>query len=137
MIESRWTKKDELIEILIDLKHDLGKYLFLHLSHLTVDSPADMVKDALKAALFETRKVGGRIQTALEIWDRYRDEIDALGYAFSGYGLLQEAVREALEMSRFLESGADVPPPHPGQIQKIARQVSECISQIIAEESGA
>jgi hypothetical protein len=135
MIDSRWTQKDELIDILLDLKHDLGKYLFLHLSHLTVDSPPDMVKDALKTALFETRKVGGRVQTAREIWDRYRSEIDALDYAFSSYELLRAAIAEALEMRRFLDADDSAPAPHVGQIQKIARQVSETIQQIIGEES--
>ncbi|MBN2340039.1 MAG: hypothetical protein JXX29_09595 [Deltaproteobacteria bacterium] len=136
MIDSRWTKKDELIDILMDLKHDLGKYVFLHLSHLTTDSPADMIEEALHAALFETRKIGVEHQSAEQIWLRYKSEIDALDYPFGGYERLVNAANETLAMKRFLTSGGESAPPHVGQIQKIARGISETIMQIIEEEQG-
>ena len=135
MIESRWTAKDELIDILLDLKHDLGKYLFLHLSHLTADSPADATLEALKTALHDTRKVGGKPESAAAIWDRYRAEIDALNYSFDGYERLSQAVANALAMARFFDSSTSQRAPHVLEIQQTARKVSETIAEIIAEVS--
>ena len=135
MIDKRWTVKDELIDILLDLKHDLGKYLFLHLSHLTSDSPAETTLDALKVALFETRTVGGRVESAEAIWGRYRQEIDALNYAFAGYDRLIRCVEDALAMRGFVDPAHATRAPHAGEVQQIARRVSETISDIIAEEN--
>ena len=68
-------------------------------------------------------------------WDRYRDEIDALNYSFDGYERLSQSVADALAMHRFFDNGAAQRAPHAQEIQQIARQVSETISQIISEES--
>lgn len=135
MIESRWTKKDELVEILMDLKHDLGKYMFLHLSHLTQDSPPDMVNEALHTALYETRTVSGVTQSAEQIWQRYKNELALLDYSFDGHARLISAVEAALSMQQFL-SRSNERPIHVRQIQKIARQISETISQLILEVQG-
>lgn len=134
MIDSKWTRKDELIDILMDLKHDLGKYIFLHLSHLTTDSPSDLIEDALHVALFKTRKISGQYQTAEQIWIRYKKEIEALDYSFPSYERLTKCVDAALSMESFLESSPPAHPIHVGQIQKIARQISETIVEIIEEE---
>ena len=135
MIDSKWTPKDELTDILLDLKHDFGKYLFLHISHLTHDSPDDMVREALHTALFETRKIGGSVRCAEEIWMQYRAEIDALNYAFAGYDRLVRAIDDALALRRFLNPDFAPHTPHVGQIQKTAQQVLEVIGQIISEEN--
>ncbi|MBN2527912.1 MAG: hypothetical protein JXR76_16100 [Deltaproteobacteria bacterium] len=124
-----------MIDILLDLKHDFGKYLFLHLSHLTADSPEDMIREALRTALFETRRISGTVRTAEEIWGQYRSEIDALKYAFNGYDRLVQCVDDALSLHRFLIPESAPHPPHVGHIHKVARQVSEVIAQIIAEEN--
>ncbi|MBN2715498.1 MAG: hypothetical protein JXX14_06560 [Deltaproteobacteria bacterium] len=135
MIDRRWTAKDELIDILLDLKHDLGKYLFLHLSHLTADSPVEATLEALRVALLETRVVGGKPQSAAEIWQRYRQEIDALNYSFNGRERLNRVIEDALAMHTFIQNDNASRPPHAREVQQIARRLSETISEIIEAEN--
>ena len=66
--------KEELLDILLDLKHDLGKYLRLPLALLPADASPKEVREALKTGLFSTRKSGVKTTSAQELFDETKDK---------------------------------------------------------------
>ncbi len=65
-----------LREALLDLDHDLGKYLGLPLALLPVGADADAVRGAARTALLRTRRSGGVATPARELWAAFRAEWD-------------------------------------------------------------
>ena len=93
---------DDLLDILMDLQHDLGKYIRLPLAMLPADPSADQLKDALEQALLRTREANGKAHPAREIWQAFLDESEGQWNRFSAYQKLVDSVKRALGWERFL-----------------------------------
>ena len=74
MIESN-DHMEDAVDILLDLKHDLGKYLLLPLRMLPADASDEAFREALRRALFETRKQGTTVRSGADIWEEFRREL--------------------------------------------------------------
>ena len=60
--------RDDLLDAVLDLQHDLGKYMRQPFAFLPRNARADEVREALRMALHETRKGGLGVRTAREVW---------------------------------------------------------------------
>ncbi len=83
--------KEELLEALFDLAHDLGKYLRLPLAWLPAEATEAEVREALERALLRTREGAARA-----LWDRFREETGGGAEGLDSFPALAAAVAQAL-----------------------------------------
>ena len=95
--------RDELVDALSDLRHDLGKYLRLPLAMLPAGAAADAVREAARAALLRTRRGPRGVSSAAEIWAEARPELEPLDRWRAG-GPLVDAVDAALRWTHRLDA---------------------------------
>lgn len=126
MIETS-TPPEEIIEALADLKHDLGKYLRMPLAMLPADASDAEVREAIRAAVFETRKTPKGVRGASDIWEAFLDEARGSISEYAGFAALDEAVGAALAWG-----DADRSPDRELAGADMAR-VSEAIQRLIEE----
>ena len=88
--------KTELQELLLDLQHDLGKYLSMPLTFLPAGAPPNAVHQALHKALLETRPGKGRPEGARVLWERFCQEAGEAVLIIPGYRAMEETVERAL-----------------------------------------
>jgi hypothetical protein len=95
-------KADATLDLLLDLKHDLGKYLVLPIALLPSDADASALRAALERALRQTRSSRGVTRSAREIWQDFDAELS--GALSPGCGLddLRRAIERALEWEHAL-----------------------------------
>ena len=94
---------DASLDLLLDLKHDLGKYLVLPFALLPKDAAPPAVREALSRALRETRKGPGGAQSARELWRGFESELTAAVSESPAMGALRAAVDRALAWERALD----------------------------------
>lgn len=98
---------DATLDLLLDLKHDLGKYLLLPIALLPREADGRALRAALERALRSTRSQGGVTRSAREIWLGFDAELAAALPAGGRLGELRAAVERALAWERALgEPGA-------------------------------
>jgi hypothetical protein len=94
------------LELLLDLKHDLGKYMLLPLAFLPRDADAAAVRAALARGLLRTRSrrtVGGEeTQSAREIWQASLPALRAGTLPQPALVELEGAMERALAWERVL-----------------------------------
>ncbi len=61
-----------LVEVLADIRHDLGKYICFEQRFLAADAPLDQRRAALIADVGQTRRSGERVESAMDLWARMR-----------------------------------------------------------------
>jgi len=121
---------DASLDLLLDLKHDLGKYLVLPLALLPKDAAPSAVREALSRALRETRKGPGGAQSARELWRGFESELTAAVADSPALAALRAAVDRALAWERALD-GAE--PLDRGAAERDLRAVQGAISALIDE----
>jgi hypothetical protein len=121
---------DALQETLIDLKHDLGKYLVLPLAMLPRDAAQADVRAALARALLQTRKDRAGTHTARSVWQRFEGELAPALSASPAYAALRAAVERALAWEPRL---ADEAALERTAIETDLRAVQHAIAALIAE----
>lgn len=99
------SQREELLDLLSDLQHDLGKYLRLPLSLLPRDADAAAVRTALETALLKTRRGPAGARAAQEIWEAFLEEARGRLSSFAAFAPLEGAVSRALGWRRALEGG--------------------------------
>ena len=127
---ARRPSRDDLLDALFDLKHDLGKYLRWHLSTAPEDAGPERFREALATALLCTRTGPRGDRAAREIWEKFEGET---GSALDGYparAALSIAVRRALGHERALAPDA---PLDRGEIRRDLGAVSDAIRALIEE----
>jgi len=130
MVDSNHTSRDDLIDALLDLKHDLGKYIRLPVAILPDDATATEVREALHGAIHHTRKGPGDTRSAQQIWASFVGEAGtALGDSSRMRGLT-----EAVEQAIGLASQDELPPRE--QLVVRLGAVSERIQLLLEEVSG-
>ncbi len=108
--------REDLLDALDELQHDLGKYLRLPLAMLPRDAGPELVREAAQTALLRTRRGAGGVTSAEDIWRAFVDEVGAalplntlepvVARALAWRGRLDELDREALEADLGAVSGA-------------------------------
>ncbi len=93
---------DDIVDVLDDLQHDLGKYLRLPLAFLPEDASQDALREAAVRALFETRRAGDRVEDAASIWGRFCDEVDGALDTLPTFHALVTRVEHAFAWSHML-----------------------------------
>ncbi len=88
--------KEELLEALFDLAHDLGKYLRLPLAWLPAEATEAEVRVALERALLRTREGAAGVVSARALWDRFREETGGGAEGLDSFPALAAAVAQAL-----------------------------------------
>ncbi len=121
---------DDLVDALMDLQHDLGKYLRLPLAMLPADAGPAEVREAAADALLRTRRGPSGVTPAAEIWEAFTDEVgDGLDSA-AGYADLQTTVAQALAHAGSVER-AD-----PETLRRDLEAVSPAIRVVLREVQG-
>jgi hypothetical protein len=98
---------DDAVDALMDLSHDLGKYLRLPLAMLPPDAGPAAVRGAVETALRRTRVGPSGIRAAREIWEGLREEIAGPLAGNPGFQELEEAVERALAWEAALDGGRE------------------------------
>ncbi len=89
-------EREDLVDELLELHHDLGKYIHLPLSFLPADaSPAD-VAAAVEAGLQRTRRGPGGVESADAIWTAFEIAFAGRLESYPSFGRLRDVVRRAL-----------------------------------------
>jgi hypothetical protein len=95
-------KADATLDLLLDLKHDLGKYLVLPIALLPEGADAAELRSALERALRQTRSSRGVTRSAREIWQSFDAELAEVLAPGSGLDDLRLAIERALEWEHAL-----------------------------------
>lgn len=125
------------LELLLDLKHDLGKYLLLPLALLPRSADDRAVREALERALLctRTRRVAGgeEVESARAIWQRFASELADCEVASTRVAEVAAVVERALAWERVLLQ--------PGALEREAIErdlgaVQSAIARLIDEVRG-
>ncbi len=125
--------KEELVDILTDLLHDLGKYIYMPLAMLPPDASDTEFMEALGKALYETRGTTTRTRSAREIWKMFLMDEDGRLEGRAGFAQLHETVGRALAWEDFLRPGKPSIPRH--RVEHDLAQISVAIRTLIKELS--
>ncbi len=124
-------RRDDLLDALFDLQHDLGKYLCQPLAWLPADASPQEVREAALQALLTTRKGPTGTLSADDLWQGFIDEVGEDLDGTQEWPNLEHAVARALAWSETLEV-ADAPPNRP-MITEDFKRVADAIRNLIKE----
>ncbi len=120
---------DDLLDALSDLQHDLGKYIAMPVTMLPADASDADLREALRAALRETRRSPTGIRSARGLWEAFLAEVgDALAQT-PGWRRLHVTVDAALAWETHLSGNA---PLDRGAVTDDLRAVSEQLRDLMA-----
>ena len=131
MIDTTNFAFDDLIDALMDLKHDLGKYIRIPFSMLSQTASAGEVESALETALRRTRSGPSGVRSAKEIWDAFAGEVGDVLKSKKEYGALAGAVEKALSHEAAL--GGSAPMPDRETLEADMAKVGKCIQELVEE----
>jgi hypothetical protein len=95
-------KADAILDLLLDVKHDLGKYLIMPIALLPRDADDPALRAALERALRQTRCTRGVTRSAREIWRGFHAELSDVLAPESGLDDLRIAIERALSWEQAL-----------------------------------
>ncbi len=121
--------RDDLLDALFDLEHDLGKYLRLPLAMLPADAGPGEVRAAAEDALLRTRRGPTGTTPAAEIWAAFQAEVSG-GLTGPAFTALRGVVDQALSHAQHL-GGAD-----PDVLRTDLGAVAPAIRAVVAELRG-
>jgi hypothetical protein len=98
-------EKEDLLEALSDLKHDLGKYIKLPVTMLPGDADSAEVARQVKQAIQRTRRGPEGDRPAADIFGAFTAEWDEVIRAFRGYRTLCRALARAISWSTRVDEG--------------------------------
>ncbi len=125
------SSREELLDALYDLQHDLGKYLLQPLMWLPLDADPAQVREAASKALLKTREGPAGTRTADDLWQAFLDEVGAALEDTTAWPQLALAVQQALQWQETLKT-ADAPPDR-AMITADFKHVAESIRTLIEE----
>ena len=121
--------REELLDLLADLQHNLGKYIRLPMAMLGEGAGEEAYRGALKSALLETRKGPSGVLSAQQIWDDFVKEAGGRLRGLGEFKALVSAVKRALEWEVYVDPGS---PPMPiADIQDDLASISEAIRHLM------
>ncbi len=98
----------ELLDLLSDLKHDLGKYIRLPFTMLPPCADWDEVRTALHHALLQTRSGPDGFVPARDVWKRFLDEAGGCFESYAAWKAVVAAVDAALAWEKALQDDAPI-----------------------------
>lgn len=123
-----------VLEDLLGLKHDLGKYIRLPLAMLDEEASQAEVRKALERALFKTMKKGAAFTGAREIWESFLSAAGDLLSEFDTFVELEKTVEQALSWeSALADRSLIVDRP---MMEDDLEAVAQAIQAVIEEVSG-
>lgn len=96
-------EREHLLDLLSDLKHDLGKYIRLPFMMLPPGADWHETRTALHHALLQTRSGPAGHVPAREIWAGFLRDAEAQVGNLAAFGELEAAVGKALSWERELD----------------------------------
>ena len=123
------TDKDELLDLLADLQHNLGKYIRLPMAMLGEGAGEEQYRTALKCALLQTRRGPSGVLSAQQIWDDFVQEAGGRLRGMVEFKALVTAVKQALAWEIYIDPGS--PPMPVADIQDDLASVSEAIRHLM------
>ena len=134
MIDNDKRSQTEIVDAILDVKHDLGKYIRMPIAMLPEDATDTAVRDALLHALRRTR-VGSRgVRSARSIWDDFAAEVAPMLGGEPAFVALTEAVARALAWE---ERAAGDAPIDRGSLEADFAAVGARIRELLNEVSSA
>jgi len=134
MIDNGGRGKTEIVDAILDVKHDLGKYLRMPIAMLPADSPDPLVREALIQALRRTRTGPRGPRSARSIWDAFSAEVaEALGKE-PAFAALAQAVARALAWE---DRAAAAAPIDRSSVEADFAAVGARIQELLQEVSSA
>lgn len=88
--------REDLLDALAELKHDLGKYIFLPIAFLPDEANDEDVRSALETALLRTRVTPRGVRSASDIWNSFTAECRESLATVQSFEELQRVVVRAL-----------------------------------------
>ncbi len=124
----------ELLDALFDLKHDLGKYLFLPLGMLPREAPLTEVIAAARKGLLQTRIAGDLSRDVADLWREFTDAwADGLS-RFDAFERLSRAVDGARAWQNRLTT--ESPAFSRDELESDFKAVGQAIGALIEEVRG-
>jgi hypothetical protein len=96
MIDNDKAGRTEIVDAILDVKHDLGKYIRMPIAMLPDDAPDAALKEALLQALRRTRTGPKGPRSARAIWEGFEAEVRGALRGEPAFDALAAAVRRAL-----------------------------------------
>ncbi|MBR58740.1 MAG: hypothetical protein CMH54_12060 [Myxococcales bacterium] len=124
---------EPLLDALLDLQHDLGKYLTLPIAWLPEDCPESELRQAVLKALQETRTGPSGNRSAQEIWSSFVTTHSTEAKAHAVFDRIQQAVEQALAWEGQIN---DNKPIQRTAVLQDFRAVAQVITTIIREMQG-
>ncbi len=124
------TKKEQWLDCLWELEHDLGKYLNLPLLWLPEGADDSEVKEAVREALLETRRGPRGTRGARQIWDGFASECEELLEVAENGEALVLAVQKAFAWQDALKDPAGL---NRGRVSADFKGVTAAIRALIEE----
>jgi len=123
------------IDALLDLQHDLGKYIRMPIAFLPRDADPAALRRALHKALRQTRSGPGGVRSARDLWRDFEAELGATLGARPGYDSLVAAVETAIAWEGALDdAGATLDRP---RIEADLGAVTTAIRELICVLQGS
>ncbi len=95
---------DALIDLLLDLSHDLGKYVRMPLAFLPADADAEAVREAVRKAVLETRQGSKGTRSARSLWEAFLVQGGEALAGLRSFAALEVAVASALAWEERLDA---------------------------------
>lgn len=121
--------RDDLLDLLADLQHNLGKYIRLPLSMIEEGASEEQYRTALKSALLQTRKGPSGVLTARQLWEEFVEEAAPQLRDMAEFKALVTAVKHALNWEIYIDPGS--PPMPVSDIQDDLAAVSDAIRHLL------
>ncbi len=117
---------------MLDLQHDLGKYLRLPVAMLPAAAGSDELREAVCEGAFRTRRGPAGVRAAQEIWDDLCAEAAGRLDAFGAWERAGRALKQALELGARARSGAALPPREEllAQLSEVAAAAAELLAEV-------
>jgi hypothetical protein len=134
MIDNGKKSQTDIVDAILDVKHDLGKYIRMPIAMLPVDAPDDAVRHATIQALRRTRVGPSGVRSARSIWGDFAAEVTPSLGGEQAFVALSEAVARALAWEA--RAAGDAPMDR-GSLEADFAAVGARIQELLNEVSSA
>ena len=94
---------DELLDLLADMKHDLGKYLVMPVAMLPHGADEQALREGLRRGLLRTMTRGDEVRGAEALWESFLEEGGDALRGLPGFDDLSERVQTAVAWTARLD----------------------------------
>ena len=125
-------EREQLIDLVLELQHDLGKYLRLPVAMLPAESGPEDLRAAVVEAVYRTRRGPRGERGAQEIWHDLGAESAGGLDAFGAWERVGRAVEQALGLGAQARSGAPLPSREDAlaQLSEVASASAELLAEV-------